>query len=78
MAPMASDRLNSRSPASVAVLDQQSAETLLSALPEGPIMGGEPRAAVVGAICEHTAHHRGALSVYARLLGKVSPMPYGD
>ena len=64
--------------AAVAVLDEQSAESLLAALPEGPIMGGEPRAAVVGAICEHTAHHRGALSVYARLLGKVSPMPYGD
>jgi uncharacterized damage-inducible protein DinB len=26
---------------------------------------------------EHTAHHRGALTVYSRLLGKVPPMPYG-
>jgi uncharacterized damage-inducible protein DinB len=26
---------------------------------------------------EHTAHHRGALTVYSRLLGKVPLMPYG-
>jgi uncharacterized damage-inducible protein DinB len=26
---------------------------------------------------EHTAHHRGALTVYSRKLGKVPPMPYG-
>jgi hypothetical protein len=25
---------------------------------------------------EHTAHHRGALTAYSRLLGKVPPMPY--
>ena len=24
----------------------------------------------------HTAHHRGALTVYSRQLGKVPPMPY--
>jgi uncharacterized damage-inducible protein DinB len=42
----------------------------------GPIMGGEPRFAVVNAISEHTAHHRGALTVYARLNGLVPPMPY--
>ena len=47
-------------------------------LPPGPIMGGLPRAAVLGAAMDHTAHHRGALSVYTRLLGKVPPMPYMD
>ncbi|HAK57224.1 MAG: DinB family protein [Vicinamibacterales bacterium] len=47
-------------------------------LPEGPIMGGLPRAAILGGITDHTAHHRGALTVYARLRGKVPPMPYGD
>lgn len=25
----------------------------------------------------HTAHHRGALTVYARALGKTPAMPYG-
>ncbi len=45
-------------------------------LPAGPIMGGMPRYAILGAIVDHTAHHRGALTVYSRLLGKVPPMPY--
>jgi uncharacterized damage-inducible protein DinB len=47
-------------------------------LPEGPVMGGLPRAAIFGGITDHTAHHRGALTVYARLRGKVPPMPYMD
>jgi uncharacterized damage-inducible protein DinB len=47
-------------------------------LPPGPIMGGEPRYAILGALADHTAHHRGALTVYARLRGKTPPMPYGD
>ncbi len=41
------------------------------------IMTGAPKMSVVGAIVDHTAHHRGALSVYARLLGKKPQMPYG-
>lgn len=45
-------------------------------IPDRRIMGGAPRSAVVTAIVDHTAHHRGALSVYARLLGKVPVMPY--
>lgn len=45
-------------------------------LPPGPIMGGMPRHAIMGSLVDHTAHHRGALTVYARLLGKVPPMPY--
>jgi len=45
-------------------------------LPEGAIMGGMPRFLIFGAISDHTAHHRGALTVYARLRGKVPPMPY--
>jgi uncharacterized damage-inducible protein DinB len=51
---------------------------LLAPLPEGPIMGGVPRIAIFSAITDHTAHHRGALTVYARLQGIVPPMPYGD
>lgn len=39
------------------------------------IMQG-PKTAVVFGIVEHTAHHRGALSVYARLLGLKPLMPY--
>jgi uncharacterized damage-inducible protein DinB len=29
-------------------------------------------------LIRHTAHHRGALTVYARLLGKTPLMPYGE
>ncbi len=37
-----------------------------------------PRFAIFSAITDHTAHHRGALTVYARLKGIVPPMPYMD
>src|ERR1017187_7104628 len=43
----------------------------------GPVMGGQPISDIVWSMIEHTAHHRGALTVYSRLLGKVPPMPYG-
>ena len=42
----------------------------------GPVMGGEPRWSALIAVIEHTAHHRGALTVYTRLRNKVPPMPY--
>ena len=45
-------------------------------LADGPIMGGQPRFVIFNALTDHTAHHRGALTVYARLLNKVPPMPY--
>jgi len=51
---------------------------LLAPLPEGPIMGGAPRVAIINAIVDHTAHHRGALTIDARLKGVVPPMPYMD
>jgi len=50
---------------------------LLAPIPEGPIMAGAPRMAVVAGLADHTAHHRGALGVYARALGKTPAMPYG-
>jgi len=62
----------------VAKLEAEGDEGLAVPMAEGPIMGGQPRAAIVGAIVDHTAHHRGALSVYLRLLGIQPPMPYGD
>jgi len=52
------------------------AEEWAAALPPGPIMGGIPRFAIASALTDHTAHHRGALTIYARLLGLVPPMPY--
>ncbi len=58
------------------VLATKSDADLMAPLPEGPIMGGMPRMAIIGAITDHTAHHRGALTVYARLNKIVPPMPY--
>jgi uncharacterized damage-inducible protein DinB len=58
-------------------LRSRSAEELARPLPPGPIMGGQPISDIVWAMVEHTAHHRGALTVYSRELGKVPPMPYG-
>ena len=58
-------------------LRSRSAEELAKPLPAGPIMGGQPASDIVWAMVEHTAHHRGALTVYSRQLGKVPPMPYG-
>lgn len=51
-------------------------EDLFTPMPDTRIMDGAPRIAVISGIVDHTAHHRGSLAVYARLLGKVPPMPY--
>lgn len=50
---------------------------LLAAMPEGPVLGGMPRFVVPSVIAEHTSHHRGALTAYARLNGIVPESPYG-
>ncbi|MDH3733723.1 MAG: DinB family protein [Gemmatimonadota bacterium] len=49
---------------------------LYAPITDEAIMGGAPRAAVINGITDHSAHHRGALAVYARLLGKEPAMPY--
>jgi len=58
------------------LVNSKSDEEWSQPLADGPIMGGQPRAAVFGGITDHTAHHRGALTVYSRLLGKTPPNPY--
>jgi uncharacterized damage-inducible protein DinB len=61
----------------VRFLNSRSPDDLARPLPPGPIMGGQPISDIVWGMVEHTAHHRGALTVYCRQLGKVPPMPYG-
>ena len=61
----------------VRFLRSRSPEELATPLPPGPIMDGQPTSDIVWSMLDHTAHHRGALTVYSRLLGKVPPMPYG-
>ena len=62
----------------VQFFNSHSAGDLTKPLPPGPVMGGLPISDIVWAMIDHTAHHRGALTVYSRLLGKVPPMPYGE
>jgi len=54
----------------------KSREELMAPLPEGPVMGGAPLSGIIHAMDEHAAHHRGALTVYSRMLGKTPAMPY--
>ena len=60
----------------ITTIQGQSDESLLAPITDKAIMGGAPRLAVVSGIVDHTAHHRGSLAVYARLVGKVPVMPY--
>jgi uncharacterized damage-inducible protein DinB len=62
--------------AAKATIDAHTDEEWMAPLADGPIMGGLPRFTVFGALTDHSAHHRGALTVYSRLLGKVPAMPY--
>jgi uncharacterized damage-inducible protein DinB len=60
----------------VQFIRSKSPEELERPLPPGPVMGGAPVSEIVWAMVEHSAHHRGALTVYSRLLGKTPLMPY--
>lgn len=60
------------------VLARKTPEEMMAPIAAGPVMGGEPRAAIIAAIAEHTSHHRGSLAVYGRMLGYTPPMPYGE
>lgn len=62
----------------IAYYGDLTAAELGAPLPAGPIMGGEPRVSTLIGIVDHGAHHRGALGVYTRLLGRVPPLPYMD
>ena len=72
----ARQRLSSSYAKALQFIRSHSAEELARPLPAGPVMGGQPIGDIVWSMIEHTAHHRGALTVYSRLLGKVPPMPY--
>jgi uncharacterized damage-inducible protein DinB len=61
----------------IATIKKASEKELLEPIPDKSIMEGAPRLAIVTGIVDHTAHHRGSLAVYARLIGKVPAMPYG-
>lgn len=59
-----------------AALKERPAAEWMQPIAKDTIMGGAPRCSIVDGIADHTAHHRGALAVYARLCGKTPAMPY--
>jgi uncharacterized damage-inducible protein DinB len=74
---VARQRLDTAYANAIQFVSSRSSEDLERPLPAGPVMGGQPISDIVWAMVEHTAHHRGALTVYSRQLGKVPVMPYG-
>ena len=60
----------------IQVIGSKSPQQVLELMPDNPVVGVAPRMVIVNVIEEHTAHHRGSLSVYTRMRGKVPPMPY--
>lgn len=62
--------------AAITAVESASEEELFQPIADKRIMGGAPRSAIVNSISDHSAHHRGALTVYARLMGKTPKMPY--
>ncbi len=72
-------RFNGAIDSAIYTLQQVSDEELMTPISaDSPIMPNVPKVAVISGIEDHTAHHRGALTVYSRLLGKVPPMPYQE
>lgn len=53
-----------------------SAADMAKPMPDNPILGPAPLWHLVPAVIGHTSHHRGALSVYLRLLGRTPRMVY--
>ena len=60
----------------IAFLEDKDEADLMAPMPPNPIFGEMPRMVTLVAQGEHTAHHRGSLAVYLRLLDKVPPMIY--
>ncbi|MHC4973888.1 MAG: DinB family protein [Planctomycetota bacterium] len=59
------------------IFSSKAPDEMAAPIAAGPIMGGAPRSAILSSIADHTAHHRGALTVCARLRGKQPALPYG-
>jgi len=51
-------------------------EELHAPIADERMMKGMPRSGIVNGIVDHTAHHRGSLAVYLRVMGRRPTMPY--
>ena len=72
------DEIDSEYDGYVVFLESLGEDELESPLPPNPLFGEVPRWLIFGAQRDHTAHHRGVLSVYLRLLGITPVMVYAD
>jgi len=61
---------------SIEIWSQKSMEELNLPIENDNIMGGAPKISSLYGIMDHTAHHRGSLATYSRIIGKIAPMPY--
>jgi uncharacterized damage-inducible protein DinB len=59
-------------------IESLGSDDLAKTLAPNPILGETPAYHMIEALVDHTGHHRGALTVYARLCGKKPLMPYMD
>lgn len=62
----------------IAKVEELGAAGLDEKISSANIMAGRPRWEALIGFIDHTAHHRGALTVYSRLLGLSPKMPYMD
>ena len=60
----------------IAMLEEATPEKLAADLPENPMVEKGQRYTVIFRNSDHTAHHRGALAVYLRMLGITPKMIY--
>ena len=60
----------------IGAVESATDEELRTPIADERMMKGMPRAGVVNGIVDHTAHHRGSLAVYLRVMGKKPQMPY--
>jgi uncharacterized damage-inducible protein DinB len=59
-----------------AAVDLHSDEEWAQRFAPGETMGDRLKLEIMTMLMDHLAHHRGALTVYSRLLGKIAPNPY--
>lgn len=62
--------------AAISAVESATDEDLRTPIPDERMMRGMPRAGIVNGIVDHTAHHRGSLAVYLRVMGRTPKMPY--
>lgn len=71
-------RLNEAYDRLIDLVDGLSEAEIMEPMADNAILGAAPKLVALTANGDHTAHHRGALSVYQRLLGMTPTMPYVD